>query len=294
MASRISPPRAHVQGLAQLMHEATGEKQWRKNKLYRDIHEAVGGALAEQHAISPLHGAGLFDWFSKAKNVVSEAVGRVKNAFSGARDGYSPSAKAAIDKYASWTITSLTVRRDPIQSALNSALNLVSLGKWDKSRAEHGFDKLFHLGLVIGLQSPTGQHHDLLFEKNAVINIGNPKAVNDSTEIMRVPSPSPPETLGVFLDKAQKDAGAKYFAYDAFTNNCQDAIRGALKANGVLTSQADAFLKQDLEKVIREQPGHLGHVAKAVTDLGARFDRVVQGGAVHGRCYRCGSNLVVA
>ena len=64
----------------------------------------------------------------------------------------------------------------------------------------------------------------------------------------------------------------------------------------MLTPAADVFLKQDIEKVIREQPGHLGHVAHAVTDLGARFDRVVQGGAVAMHpvhCERCGTEMVL-
>jgi hypothetical protein len=231
-----------------------------------------------------LHGQGLVDWFNKAKSVVKETVTRVKSAVRGVRDGYPPSAKQALDRFADWTITSLTVRRDPVQSMINSALNAVSLGNWNKSRAEHGIDKLYHLGLVLGLASPSGEHHDFLAEKNAVINFGFPKAVTGTTQILRVPAPSPPETLGPFMAKAEEMMGKQaFFQYDSFQNNCQDFIRGILNANGVLTPQADAFLKQDLEKVVNSQPKHLGIVANAVTNLGARVDRLVQGGDICGR-----------
>ena len=108
------------------MRETTDTPRWRSNPHFRAIHAEVGGALAEAHALTPLRGKGLFDWFNKAKDVVKGAVDRVKGAVSGARVGYSPSAKAMIEKYKDWTVTSLTVRRDPIQSALNTALNLVS------------------------------------------------------------------------------------------------------------------------------------------------------------------------
>ena len=219
-------------------------------------------------------------FFSKAKGFLQESVSRVKNAFSGARNGYSPSAAATLEKYKDWTVTSLTVRRDPVQSALNTALNLVSLGKWNAAKAKYNVSDLFHLGCVCGLTSPSGQHADVLCEKNAVINLGNPKAADDKTQILRVPAPEPPETFGQFMEKAQQDLGAAFFKYSALNkNNCQDFVRGLLRASGALTPAADEFIYQDLSELVAEQPAHLAPVADAVTDLGARVDRLVQGGA---------------
>ena len=121
----------------------------------------------------------------------------------------------------------------------------------------------------------------MLCEKNAVINLGHPKAVDGKTQILRVPAPVPPETVAQFLDKAQKDLGAAYFKYSALNkNNCQDFVRALLRASGALTPDADKFLYQDLSQLVAAQPAHLAPVADAITDLGARVDRLVQGGAV--------------
>ena len=237
-----------------------------------------------------MRGHGMVDWFNKMKSGTKEAITRVKNAVRGARDGYPPSARQELERFADWVVTSLTVRRDPVQSAINSALNVVSLGQWNKSRADQGIDKLYHLGLVIGLTSSSGEHHDLLAEKNAVINFGLPKATTGSTQIMRIAAPIPPETLGVFMEKAEQSMGkTSFFQYDSFRNNCQDFIRGILRANNALTSSAETFLKQDLSKVVDAQPKHLGAVANAVTNLGARIDRLIQGGDMDGGSLTGGS-----
>lgn len=274
----MARPKAHATALARLMREQTGHARWRSVPHYAAIHDVVGAALDARHASAPLRGAGLSDWISKAKDAVGEAAARVKNFVSGARDGFSPPAAKMLAKHADWLVSSLVVRRDPIQSALNTAFNLVTLGKWNEARAKYSFDKLFHLGLVVGLTSPTGQHAELLIEKNAVVNVGHTKAQLDSSEVMRVPAPRPPRTLATFVDNAKRAMGSKFFSYSAFSNNCQDFVRALLSSNGVLTPGADKFLKQDLEQLIKEQPGYTGAVADAVTDLGARADRLVNGG----------------
>lgn len=283
MASISEPPRAHARSLARLMREATGHPRWRAVPEFKTIHDEVGSALAEQHAITPLRGAGLKNWLKTALFPVTEAVGRVRSFVEGARKGYSPPAVAALRKYGNWTVSTLTIRRDPISSVINAALNLVSLGHWNSARTQYGFDKLFHLGLVIGLTSPEGKHAELLAEKLAVVTLHAPKAILPNSEILRIAPPTPPVTLAVFLDKARRAMGDKFFPYDSFSNNCQDFVGSLLRANGALTPAANAFLKQDLEKLVAAQPTHTGAVANVVTDLGARADRLVHGGQVLGK-----------
>lgn len=271
--------KAHKAALARLMRETTNHPRWRTVPEYAGIHDATAAALKAHHSIRPLTGAGLTGWIAKAKDAVGEAVTRVKNFAVGARDGFSPPAAKMLDKYGDWVVSGLTVRRDPIQSALHTAFNLVTLGKWEKARKQYNHDRLFHLGLVLDLTSPKGQHAAVLIEKNAVVSISLPKAVTEDSEILRLPAPSPPVTFAEFVDKAKQRMGPAFHPYSSFSNNCQKFVQGLLAANGALTAGADKFVTQDLEDLIQAQPSYTGAVADRVTDLGARADRLVNGGS---------------
>ncbi len=139
---------------------------------------------------------------------------------------------------------------------------------------------MYHVGLVIGLTSTTGQHAELLLEKNAVVELRSPTVTPPSTEVMHIPAPAPPVTLRAFLDAARRAMGDEdFFLYDAFYQNCQDFVCGLLRANGALSAAADAFVKQDLTALVSAaQPTRAGVVVKAFTDLAARVDRLVHGG----------------
>lgn len=190
-----------------------------------------------------------------------------------------------LNKYKDWRVSTLTVRRDPIGPALNHVLNLVSLGSWNKARSQFGFDTLFHLGLVMGLTSPDGKEHtEVLAEKNEVIKVTHPKALLPTSQILRVSAPVPPVTLEAFLETARRAVGnGKFFLYDAFKNNCQDFVQNLLHANRALDGTALQFIKQDISQLIAAQPGHLNGAANAVTDVGARADRIIHGGRVLGK-----------
>ena len=216
-----------------------------------------------------------------AKNAVVEGATRAVNAVRGVRTGMPPNAQATLDQYALWTVTGLVVRRDPVQKALSTVMNLVSLGAWNRARAQYGFDDVFHLGLLIDLEAPDrSARARVLAEKNEVINLGTPKPVQERTQELRIPPPRPPVTLGDFWAKAAAAKGPSFYLYDAFHNNCQDFVLGLLHANGAATDEAEKFVKQRLEQVIAQQPSWLGKVANAVTNLGARVDRIKQGGTL--------------
>lgn len=221
-------------------------------------------------------GAGFFDTLANGVKGVAE---RVSGFVRGARLNYSPSADKVLQAHQPWTITNLRLYRVPVQKPINTALNVVSLGRFGAAKKEAGIDTLYHLMLLVNVQSPDGANTALLrVEKNAVINIDQVSEMTGGQE-QAVPLPQPTSTFQTFMDKGRAAMGEKtFFLYDAFKNNCQDFVRGLLRANGVLTPEADAFLKQDVTK-IQEKSGSFTHkVANFVTNLGARADRALQGG----------------
>lgn len=243
---------------------------------FEEAEELFDGPNDEPEAEPENEGAGFFDTLANGVKGVAE---RVSGFVRGARLNYSPSADKVLQAHQPWTITNLRLYRVPVQKPISTALNVVSLGRFGAAKKEAGIDTLYHLMLLVNVQSPDGANTALLrVEKNAVINIDRVSEMTGGQE-QAVPLPQPTSTFQTFMDKGRAAMGEKtFFLYDAFKNNCQDFVRGLLRANGVLTPEADAFLKQDVAKV-QEKSGSFTHkVANFVTDLGARADRALQGG----------------
>ena len=254
---------------------------------------ALQGALEEartleetskaRHKGKGLHGGAWYDVFNPSKvynevfNPDSIARKRIADVAKGVRKDYPPSARKTIEKYGTWTIKSMYLRRDPVQSAIHYAFNVLSLGTWNKARKDENFDRLFHLGLVVVLESPRGERVNVLIEKNEVINIGDVKPRDSDTQLLTIPPPEP-TTLAQFLEKAYRLKGDELFRYDPFKNNCQDFIITILRANDALPPYAASFIKQDVTTLVDKLPGFVAPIAKAITDLGALTNVALEGG----------------
>jgi hypothetical protein len=259
-------------------------QQWAMSRVYSFL---VGGDHDEDLRKN-LEGAGFFDVFKKAqdfgKKVVNEVANpesvlrtRISDVSKGIRkDNYPPSSRRTIQQYGDYLVVGLTLRRDPIESFINLALNAITLGNWSQAKAKANYDRMFHLGVEVEV-SKGNDTKKLIVEKNEVINVAPAKPRKRDTEFMPVPAPSPPVDLRTFLQRAQ-DQKQDYFLYDAFSNNCQDFIQHLLRANGVLTRANDQFIKQDTNALIKELPSYTSKVARAITDLGGIANVALEGG----------------
>jgi hypothetical protein len=222
-------------------------------------------------------GAGILDF---AKKLISKGSDVVKNvmrvADKGVRSDMPPKARETLRKYSNWVIMGINIRRDPIQSMLNTALNAISFGSWDRMKKVLNYDKMFHLGLELDVRFGKRTQR-LLLEKNEVINLGSIKTRDDDTEIMRVDMKGKQPTLNQFIENTRNAMGDRFIPYDPFYNNCQDFILAALRANGLATEGEATFIKQPIEKLIQGIPEFAPKVAKAVTDLGGVVNNVLEG-----------------
>ncbi len=221
---------------------------------------------------------GMTDEPMLGKGVLGDIYGFVRDwAKVRASTKYPQSSGATLARYRYWNVVSLTVRRDPIQSLIHTAFNFITAGKWDEKRKELNYDKLFHLGLLVGLRSKRGEFITLIVEKNERISIAPAKRQDRDTEFLALPPPLPPPTFGKFMANAEA-AYPDFFKYDAFRANCQDFVLTLLNANGMLTPTAEAFIKQNTDELLRSMPGYVSPLAKAITDLGAMGNVIVEGG----------------
>jgi len=236
-----------------------------------------------------LHGNGFItDIFAKAKKA---AFGAVRNVFSKAanvigrpiRNNYPPAARNILSKYAKGIVDNVIIRREPIVSLINTALNFISLGKWNEVRSRLNYDKLFHLSMIVQLKNPNAH---ILVEKNEVINITDKfKMKGDRMEYITVPVPCC-VNFWDFMRKAQEAKGDAFFQYDAFTNNCQMFIDGILSANGVNNPEVQEFVLQDVSELLSDLPDYVQPFARLTTNIAGLADTVIfgEGADCCGKC----------
>lgn len=239
-------------------------KSFRTKKVNKNVSLVFGKLKPEwEH----LEGGGIFDFFSRG-------VQKVKEFFKPRLDSYNNTSTATLNQYGNMPIKSLTIYRTPISSMLNTALNFVSLGKWNELRQKYGFDKLFHLALVANVGAK-----NIIIEKNEAINISTTYKTDKDTETFPIDLGGKVFTANEMLDKARKNVGDKtFFDYDAFNKgeatNCQGFIKILLEAVGLYSQPAKDFLFQDLENIYKELPSYVPKVAKAFTTTGAIFNKI--------------------
>jgi len=234
-----------------------------------------------------IHGSGFFsDVWKTARKVARAAtapiravVQRVGDVARGVRDAYPPGVRSVIGEYGPGVVANILVRREPIMSFVDKALNFITLGRWQKAKEDLHYDKLYHLGMVVSLTMPDGLERAVLIEKNEVINITPNFTMTPRMDFVRVPV-TKQLTLRELLDNAQSYMGEDYFRYDPFKNNCQRFIDSILTANDLNNPTVHAFIVQPVDELLKKLPGYTGKVARAITDVAAVADVALKGRAL--------------
>jgi hypothetical protein len=198
---------------------------------------------------------------------------RISDVFKGIRNNLPPSARRLLEVEGDHYITSLIIRREPVQSALHTALDYITLGQWNTERLNANYDKIFHLGLILILDNGK----QILIEKNEVIYIYYLKPSNDSVEFLPLPPLQTPTTLNQFIANAVSVKGNDFYKYDPFANNCQDFVAILLQANNIYPPSAESFVKQPVDSLLSKLPSWTQPVLKGITDLGAVANVALEG-----------------
>lgn len=176
------------------------------------------------------------------------------------------SAEETLKRYGDEVITGIEIRRKPILAWVNKALNLISNGQWDEAVSKAGYDKMFHLSVILSLAN--GKR--LMLEKNEKINLSASWNSHEDAEYMST-GYSGNMTLKELMEKGEKEAGShSWFQYNAFSNNCQDFVLYVLRAAGANSAEAVRFVKQDTKQLLENMPGYTSKIAQFVTDLGGK------------------------
>ena len=220
-----------------------------------------------------LTGAGLRDWFNRGIKSVREVGRKVFDIFGNTYD-YTNRSKQSIIDFGNLVITDMKIARTPLFKGWDVALNLMSENRWSELKRKYGFDKMFHLALVVTVIRD-GVPTKVVIEKNERINISPDFRITPATETLDVPIVGKNLTILQLLSNARSAVGDKlFFEYDAFKNNCQFFIKYLLEYSGLLNMDNYEFLFQDLRDIIKELPPDLPAKVKGITWLGALISKL--------------------
>jgi hypothetical protein len=188
--------------------------------------------------------------------------------------GMPPNVKTMLDKYGDSIITDMTIARNPVGSALVSALSVASMGEFKKNLDNSPYDKLFHLKLIITLHNGI----KLALEKVERVSLTKYTKPVKGQEDENV-AVDKQITLGQLYHNAEMAMGDRFYPYSARDNNCQSFVLSVLKASGIGGERDFAFIKQDTKSLFGDE-SFLRKLSNTVTDVGARFNVLMQGGKV--------------
>lgn len=167
-------------------------------------------------------------------------------------------------------ITSLSIGRTPIEKYINVALNAITNNKFNELMKQSGYDKFFHLFLIINGKYRLEKNQNLTIydykkadkEENQDININKKLTIND--------------LINNAAGNSKESQKNLFSNYDPFKNNCQDTLLKILSSSGLLTSGADKFIKQDTSKLISGLSSTVQTGAKTTTDIASGLDKAIQ------------------
>jgi len=213
---------------------------------------------------------------NKVKDI-SHTVSDVSNKLIHGTTEVPPNFKRMQEKYGDKRIVRINVVRQPLQQALEMALDVSSQGKLGKeSLGNEDIDKLYHLKLEIGLE---GVDHPISLEKEAVVTLTYDPKHGKGFEVMPVNKDFHDLTLNDLISNAQKAMGNKFITYSSKDNNCQDFVMALLNASGLGDESLKKFVKQELKHLFNNTYRKL---TNTITDIGAKAEIIKQGGAIGG------------
>lgn len=224
----------------------------------KDIEKFKNGYKKFDYIVTGQDGAGVKEW-------VMEKVDLIKQFFTGRTS--SPELAKFIKKNGDQVITSMTVCRKPIDKMIRLALNIITLGLFDKVTSQMHYDNMFHLFLHFTTKSGS-----YITERNEVVRVYSGQKDGE-----QVPVPLNKQiTVAEFFGRALQKEGEKLFQYHPVSNNCQDYVMTLLNVNGLNNATLSNFIKQDTVTLFKQLPGYSEDIANGLTQFAARL-RILTG-----------------
>jgi hypothetical protein len=183
---------------------------------------------------------------------------------------YNAAVREVLSRYGNEPIKAIKICRNPVSSAVQTAMNVVSFGAFKKRLERSPHDELYHLFALITFEDGTVLTLDK--QSQITLKVGN-KIYKDSIDVS-----GPFTTLNEMLDKTKAHMGNDaFFGYNANGNNCQNFLFKFLMTSGKATPEIRSFILQDVKSLFDD---NLEYFSKFITDLGSKVSTIQYGGDV--------------
>jgi hypothetical protein len=168
----------------------------------------------------------------------------------------------------------MEIKRQPIERAVNTLLNIITLGQWEKAKSQANYDKLFHLSMVITLDNGIS----LILEKNQNINLQQyePAIYGPQTESKNVIMNRKPSLMSLMDNTLKRTGKERFFKYDAFKYNCQVFLTDVLLSNGMLNDDLKKFILQPVDTLLQKLPNYTSKLSRMATNVASYFEKFYQ------------------
>jgi hypothetical protein len=201
---------------------------------------------------------------------------------------YPNSAKKTMEELGNYGVVSAEIVRTPITTALRKLINLVTSNKFDEAAKNAGYDKLFHLQLVLNVVDDKGNQKKVAIQKTERVQVDSYlSGVSDKTEYYDLKIGNRKFTPNMMLEKTRKRMGdTRFFGYDAFKNNCQVFILELLRSEALADGNVKKFVYQDTRKIAEQIPEFNKKIMNFATDAGNVFSKLLGNGNIEGGAKR--------
>lgn len=192
---------------------------------------------------------------------------------------FPPQIRKFIQEHGASQIGNVMVCRKPIVGAIQSLMNIVSLGSLNKKMKEANIDKLRHLYVVLHINGK-----DYMFEKDEVIKV-QPYHARPGQETLPLGQPKNNKTVAeLFNDLIKQDPNINI--YDSIKANCQGFVSHVLRVLGLWDNpETVKFVRQPTDKILAP---YVQRINKVITNTGRRFNVLLEGkGRKNKHCVLC-------
>jgi hypothetical protein len=208
----------------------------------------------------------------RLKNFFRETGSRLSGAISGPRQTRGgPKFRKFLKQYGKSSIVKISICRAPVISFAQKALNITSLGAWERAKTKIDQNDIYHLCMYLTFDN--GKTYRI--EKNEVITVE--KTSKMKGDCIDVSMNGRKIQLNNFIENSRKHDPLTFYLYSSKTNNCQLFVANLMKYNNLLTREIKEFVLQDTVKLFEQLPSFIEKVANVTTNLAARVDILIHG-----------------
>lgn len=224
---------------------------------------------------------GILDRLSSAKNYLLDKAKKLSfNLFSSIPDETPGPVRTYLQRYGSARILSVTVCRKPLMKVIQGFINLISMGALNRNSKKYGYDDLYHLYLLINVETSSGIIHYLKVEKNQRVMIIDATREDFEGEgrtcinVYNSKYHNFPITLNSMFNKAIALQGKGFWIYDSLNKNCQVFALNMLNASNLITYDIEQFINQKASELLKGHP-LVKKISRVITNLAGNIDRLV-------------------